>query len=67
LTEETAWVGGQLTSQAVPPDEYPWIEEFGATARYRELRKGIREYYRRSCHDYRSLGVPTAKSRQGLG
>lgn len=47
LTEETAWLGGQLTNQAVPPDEHPWIEEFGATARYRELRQGIREYYRR--------------------
>jgi NADPH-dependent 2,4-dienoyl-CoA reductase/sulfur reductase-like enzyme len=22
LTEETDWVGGQLTSQAVPPDEH---------------------------------------------
>ena len=28
MTEETAWVGGQLTSQAVPPDENLWIEEF---------------------------------------
>src|SRR5205823_1058555 len=26
LTEETDWIGGQLTSQAVPPDENPWIE-----------------------------------------
>jgi NADPH-dependent 2,4-dienoyl-CoA reductase/sulfur reductase-like enzyme len=26
LTEETHWVGGQLTSQAVPPDEHAWIE-----------------------------------------
>jgi len=47
LTEETAWVGGQLTNQGVPPDEHPWIEEFGATASYRALRQGIREYYRR--------------------
>jgi FAD-dependent oxidoreductase family protein len=47
LTEETDWVGGQLTSQAVPPDEHPWIEQFGATASYRELRDGIREHYRR--------------------
>ncbi|MGH8326599.1 MAG: FAD-dependent oxidoreductase, partial [Steroidobacteraceae bacterium] len=47
LTEETAWVGGQLTNQGVPPDEHPWIEEFGATASYRALREGIREYYRR--------------------
>jgi FAD-dependent oxidoreductase family protein len=47
LTEETDWVGGQPTSQAVPPDEHPWIEQFGATASYRELRDGIREHYRR--------------------
>ena len=26
LSEETLWIGGQLTSQAVPPDEHPWIE-----------------------------------------
>ena len=26
LTEETDWIGGQLTSQAVPPDEHPWID-----------------------------------------
>ena len=33
ITEETKWIGGQLTSQAVPPDEHPWIEEFGCTER----------------------------------
>ncbi|ANY08931.1 FAD-dependent oxidoreductase [Pseudonocardia sp. HH130630-07] len=48
LTEVTDWLGGQLTSQAVPPDEHPWIEQFGATASYRELREGIRAYYRRA-------------------
>ncbi|MBZ2199391.1 FAD-dependent oxidoreductase [Occultella gossypii] len=48
LTEEHPWIGGQLTSQAVPPDEHPWIEQFGATARYRQLRDGIRDVYRRS-------------------
>jgi len=48
LTEEHPWIGGQLTSQAVPPDEHPWIEQFGATARYRRLREGIRDVYRRS-------------------
>ena len=26
LSEPTDWIGGQLTSQAVPPDEHPWIE-----------------------------------------
>ncbi len=48
LTEETDWIGGQLTSQAVPPDESPWIEHTGATGGYRRLRNGIREYYRRN-------------------
>lgn len=47
LTEEYPWIGGQLTSQAVPPDEHPWVEEFGITARYRQLRDGIRDVYRR--------------------
>ncbi len=46
LTEETDWVGGQLTSQAVPPDEHPWIEETGCTRRYRQFRQGVRQYYR---------------------
>lgn len=49
LTEETDWIGGQLTSQAVPPDENPWIdEEFAATASYHQLREKIRAYYRRN-------------------
>jgi hypothetical protein len=47
LTEETDWVGGQLTQQAVPPDEHPWIESFGRTHRYRRFRDGVRDYYRR--------------------
>jgi hypothetical protein len=46
LTEETDWIGGQLTSQAVPPDEHRWIETHGANASYRELRRRIRDYYR---------------------
>jgi hypothetical protein len=47
LTEETDWVGGQLTQQAVPPDEHQWIETHGSTRWYRDLRTGIRDYYRR--------------------
>jgi hypothetical protein len=47
LAPEAQWIGGQLTNQAVPPDEHPWIEEFGATASYRQLRGTIRELYRR--------------------
>jgi hypothetical protein len=48
LTEETDWLGGQLTSQAVPPDEHGWIESTGCTASYRRLRESIRAYYRRN-------------------
>ncbi len=47
LSEETDWVGGQLTAQAVPPDEHPWIESFGATRSYRAYRSAVRAYYRR--------------------
>jgi hypothetical protein len=47
LTEVTDWLGGQLTAQAVPPNEHPWIEHVGCTAGYRRLRDGIRDYYRR--------------------
>ena len=48
LTEETDWLGGQVTSQAVPPDEHPWIEAFGCTRSYRGYRDAVREYYRRN-------------------
>ncbi len=47
LTEETDWVGGQATSQGVPPDEHAWIESFGCTRAYRAYRDGVRDYYRR--------------------
>jgi len=46
VAEETDWLGGQLTSQAVPPDEHPWVEQFGCTRRYRQYRDGVRQFYR---------------------
>jgi hypothetical protein len=46
LTEETDWIGGQLTAQAVPPDEHPWIESFGRTRLYAAYRRAVRRYYR---------------------
>jgi len=46
MTEETPWIGGQLTSQGVPPDEHPWIEQFGGTRAYMAYRRGVRDYYR---------------------
>lgn len=48
ITEETDWIGGQVTSQGVPPDEHRWIEDFGCTARYRDYRNRVRNYYFRN-------------------
>src|SRR5690242_6333903 len=42
MTEETDWIGGQLTQQAVPPDEHRYIEQFGCTASYRDFRTRVR-------------------------
>ena len=49
LTEETPWIGGQLTSQGVPPDENPWIDKqgTGCTRSYRVFRENVRDFYRR--------------------
>lgn len=49
MTEETDWIGGQLTAQAVPPDEHASIETHGCTARYREFRRRVRQYYKDNC------------------
>lgn len=48
LTEETDWIGGQITQQGVPPDEHRWIETHGATQLYRDFRSAVREYYIRN-------------------
>lgn len=59
LTEETDWIGGQLTQQGVPPDEHQWIETHGSTRLYRDLRKAIRQYYLRN---YPLTGMAGANS-----
>lgn len=46
VLESTDWIGGQLTSQACPPDEHKWIGEQGSTKSYREYRRLIRKHYR---------------------
>lgn len=46
LTDPFTWLGGQLTSQAVPPDENMWIETTGGTLRYLTYRQLVRQYYR---------------------
>ena len=61
LTEPTDWIGGQLTQQAVPPDENRWIESFGATRSYRRFREQVRQYYR----DHYPL-TPEARARRNL-
>jgi hypothetical protein len=46
MTEETDWLGGQMTSQGVSAfDEHPHIEIYGCTKRYAQLRQRIRTYY----------------------
>ena len=47
IVSEEEWLGGQATSQGVPPDEHPWVEYTGCTASYREWRNRVRAYYRR--------------------
>jgi hypothetical protein len=47
LIEETGWPGGQISIQGVPSlDEHAYIETFGGTGSYYELRNRIRAYYR---------------------
>lgn len=46
LSEETTWIGGQVSSQGVPPDEHPYIEEFGCTSSYRKYRNSVRDYFK---------------------
>lgn len=46
LTDEFPWLGGQLTSQMVPPDENAWIETHGCTKRYEFFREKVRNKYR---------------------
>lgn len=46
LSEDSDWIGGQFTTQATPPDEHGWIEQFGCTRTYRQFRDRVRAYYR---------------------
>ena len=48
MTEPTDWIGGQVSQQAVPPDEHPWIETHGRTSSYALYRSLIRDYYRKN-------------------
>ncbi|TVS07926.1 MAG: FAD-dependent oxidoreductase [Phycisphaerales bacterium] len=61
VTEPYQWVGGQFTSQGVPPDENRWVESFGASRLYAELRRRVRRWYK----DSRSL-TPEASANEPL-
>jgi len=61
MTEETDWIGGQISQQGVPPDEHQWIETHGAPKSYREYRNRVRDYYRQHYPLTQS-----AKARQNL-
>lgn len=55
LAEESAWLGGQMTSQGVSAlDEHRYIERFGGTASYYDLRTRIRRHYQEA------YGTPAA-------
>lgn len=45
MTEPCEWIGGQFTSQAVPPDENHWIDTHGCTDAYLQFRRAVRAYY----------------------
>ena len=47
LVAQHAWLGGQMTAQAVPPDEHPLVEMGGASRSYLAFREDIRAHYRR--------------------
>ena len=46
LVSRHDWLGGQLTTQGIPPDEHRWIELCGCTQSYRAFRDAIRNYYK---------------------
>ena len=48
FSEESTCLGGQVSSQGVPPDEHDYIEDFGRTDLYQEYRQRIRDFYRQN-------------------
>jgi hypothetical protein len=47
LVAQHAWLGGQMTAQAVPPDEHLLVELGGASRSYLGFREDIRAHYRK--------------------
>lgn len=66
LTERSPWLGGQLSTQAVPPDEHQWIETSLTSPSYRALREAIRDHYRRA-YPLTEQAASTEHLNPGLG
>ncbi|WP_237068022.1 FAD-dependent oxidoreductase [Microbulbifer guangxiensis] len=66
LASEFDWIGGQLTSQGVPPDEHPYIESFGASESYYRFREAIRAHYLAD-ENFRDHGTMTEGCNPGDG
>ncbi|WSY37518.1 FAD-dependent oxidoreductase [Embleya sp. NBC_00888] len=66
LVCESDWIGGQVSSQCIPPDEHPWIESVGCTRAYREFRNRVRDFYRRN-YPLNSVARATALLNPGSG
>lgn len=66
LITQHDWVGGQLTSQAVPPDEHKLIEHGGCTRRYRGFRDAMHAHYRAQ-PGFRDAGTLTEGCNPGDG
>lgn len=50
MISEFPWIGGQFTSECVPPDENIYIEDGGASQTYLNFRKNIRSKYLKNPH-----------------
>jgi hypothetical protein len=48
LAEELDWLGGQVSSQGIPFDEFPWNETVVISRTYSAYRERVRDYYRRN-------------------
>lgn len=46
LAEELDWLGGQVSSQGVPFDEFPWNETVVISRSYGAYRERVRDFYR---------------------
>lgn len=58
LTEQTVWIGGQLTSQAVAPVEHPWIQQFGGD----RVEQVNRECYKKTPLVDDPIGIPVVET-----